>query len=235
MINYKDLKQRTEEWQLFRYGKIGGTTSKGLFVDSDTLLKSLLADKLEEFEPTEGFTNLSMEEGNDKEPFAREYLSSFVGIEFNESGWLQSEECDLLGISPDGISECETISCEIKCLQKKAHTNILVANEIPSEYIPQCLHYFTVNPKLKEHYFIAYRPESVKHFTYKLTRDSIIDLGWKKTIEVPQFSKIDGSPIKPKLVKENDLRTIDEWTKISIERAKELEVKLNELYNKVIF
>ena len=147
-----------------------------------------------------------MQRGNELEPFAREYISTYVGVEFLETGWLQSEENELLGVSPDGITEDYKQSCEIKCLGRKAHYDILIENEIPLDKIPQCIHYFTVNPDLEKHYFIAFRPEAPKHFIKELTRDSIVNIGTK------------AKPIK---------KTISECVEIARKNADKLLEKIN--------
>jgi hypothetical protein len=179
MINRKDIEQGSLEWHQIKWGKIGGTLSKGLLVNSDTLLIDILSQRMEEFEPVDSFTNEHMERGNELEPFARLYLNEYTGLTFNQTGWLQSEENELLGISPDGITEDEKSSCEIKCFARKKHYEILLDNEIPLENIFQCIHYFTVNPKLEQHYFISFRPEAPKHFVKKLDRNSQVNIGTK--------------------------------------------------------
>lgn len=181
MINYKEITQGTEDWFNIKWGKIGGTLAKGLHVKSDTLFIDVLSQHLEEFEyEEESFKSSAMERGNELEPHARKYLSEYSGIDFKETGWLQSEENELLGISPDGITEDETIQCEIKCFGRKKHTEVLLSQEVPSEYIHQCIHAFTVNPKLKQLYFIAFRPESVKNSFIKiLSLDTRINIGTK--------------------------------------------------------
>lgn len=234
MINHKDVQQNSIEWFEIKWGKIGGTLSKGLFVDSDTLFLDILSQHIEEFEPEESFDNSHTIRGKEMEPFAFEYVSKYTGIDFKPSGWLQSEESELLGISPDGISECERFATEIKCLARKAHTSILIENTTPKDKIPQIVHYFTVNTKLEKLWFIAYRPESIKPFIEEFTRDSVVDIGWKKKIEVEVIGA-KGLPIKPKIETVTDWRTIDEWSKIAIENAKELEVKIKETINKLKF
>jgi len=146
MIARYDIQQGSLEWHEIRWGKIGGTLSAGLFVDSDTLFIDIISQLNEEFQPIDSFTNYEMERGNDLEPFAREYLEEYTGLSFLECGWLQSEENKLLGISVDGIIEDETVSCEIKCLSRKKHMEILFNNEISKDKLFQCIHYFTVNP-----------------------------------------------------------------------------------------
>lgn len=209
MVNYNKIEQCSIEWHELKWGKIGGTLSKGLFVKSDTLLIDILSQRMEEFEPTDSYQNDAMERGKDLEPFAKEYLEKATGINFNSSGWLQSEENELLGISPDGISEDEKTACEIKCFARKKHYEVLLNNEIPIDNINQCLHYFTVNPNLERLFFIAFRPESPKPFIKELTLDSIINLGTKA---------------KPRLM------SIEAARDYSLELAKELliEIKIKE-------
>lgn len=234
MINHKEIEQNSEEWFLIKWGKIGGTLSKGLFVDSDTLFIDILSQHIEPYEDLETYDSQDMIRGKELEPRAFEYISKYTGIDFKLSGWLQSEENKLLGISPDGISECERFATEIKCLGRKAHTEIIYKNKTPKEKIPQIVHYFTVNTKLEKLWFIGYRPESIKPFIEEFTRDSIIDMGWKKKIEIEVIGA-KGTPIKSKIESVTDWRTIDEWTKIALQKAKELEEQITETINKLKF
>lgn len=176
---YKNIKQKSLEWFELKWGKIGGTLSKGLFVKSDTLFIDILSQKLEEFEPSDSFENEHTQRGNDLEPFAIEYLEKYTGLKFNSVGWIQSEKNELLGISPDGITDDLKIACETKCFARKKHTEILIKNDIPLDNIYQLVHYFTVNPKLEKLYFCAFRPESVKNFVKELTLKSEVNIGTK--------------------------------------------------------
>jgi len=191
MIVRYDIEQHSEEWHKVRYGKIGGTLSKGLFIKSDTLLEDVLSELVEDFDLQESFQSYDMIRGNELEPEARKALNAYLGIELKEVGWLQCEEIPLLGISPDGITECETISAEIKCPAAKKHLKNILSNEIPSDNIHQCLHYFTVNPKLEKHYFCSWRPENnfKSIFVKELTRDSLIDLGTKAKPNIKPISE----------------------------------------------
>lgn len=180
MIAHWELKQGTEEWFAIRWGKIGGTTSKGLFVKSDTLLDELLSEITEPFEMEDSFESADMIRGYELEPLARQELSAYTGIDLKECGWLQCEEIPLLGISPDGLSEDMKVSAETKCPARKRHMTTIRTNEIPLDNLHQCVHYFTVNPYLEKHYFASFRPESIKPLFVKLlTRDSEVNLGTK--------------------------------------------------------
>ena len=48
MVVYKEIEQRTESWHEFRWGKVGGTRAKGLFVKSDTLMLDVLSEITED-------------------------------------------------------------------------------------------------------------------------------------------------------------------------------------------
>lgn len=186
MINHKEITQKSEEWHIIKWAKIGGTLSAGLINKRkyNTLFIDILSQRNEEYQPFEFYSNADMERGNELEPFAREYLNTFLKVKFIETGWLQSEENELLGISPDGLTEDETHACEIKCLGRKAHTEALYKQDIPLDYIPQVIHYFTVNPKLEKLTFICFRPEAKKHFIKTLTRESEVNIGTEATKKI---------------------------------------------------
>jgi predicted phage-related endonuclease len=215
MINYKNVKQKSIEWHELRWGRIGGTLSSGLFTDSETLLIDLISQRTEQVVIDDDcFISKDMERGNELEPLARNFLEKYHGIKFLETGWLQCEENELLGISPDGISECETMACEIKCFGRKQHMTTLLEQEIPKKHVHQIIHYFTVNPKLEKLFFIAFRPEAPKHFQTTITKDSIIDIGTKA---------------KPKYYTIKELVGIAKReANILLEKIKEIEKSLNE-------
>lgn len=217
MIARYDITQRSEDWLRIKWGKIGGTLSKGLFVKSDTLLIDILSQLNEDFElGDESYESSAMILGFELEPIARKELSKYIGIELNECGWLQCEELPILGISPDGISEDETVSAEIKCPAAKKHMNTIYNGEIPADNIHQCLHYFTVNPKLERHYFCSFRPENkIKQlFVKELTRNSLIDLGTKA---------------KP------NVKTISEWCAIAKNEVNNLMIQIKKTNERLSF
>lgn len=176
---YKDVEQGTEDWHKLRFGKIGGTRSKGLFIKSDNLLLELLSEITEEFTLDEdGFTSSAMQRGNDLEPQALEELRKYTGINFETAGWIQSLKNPLIGISPDGISEDLRFAAEIKCPESKKHIKTILSGEIPDDNLNQCLHYFIVNDKLEKLFFCSYRPEAIKQiFVKELTRESLVNIG----------------------------------------------------------
>jgi len=175
-IHY-DIEQGTPEWHELRWGKIGGTRGNGLFVKSDTLAIEIVAEECEPYQDEGGFLSSDMQRGNELEPVARERLEEYLGVKFLQAGWISSD-IPRVGISPDGITEDETIQCEIKCPGKKKHTEYALGGIVPKDHIHQCIHAFLVNPKLEKLYFCSFRPESVKPmFVVELTRESEVNVG----------------------------------------------------------
>jgi hypothetical protein len=200
MKNYKKIIQGSDEWHAMRWGKIGGTLAKGLLTDSQTLFIDILSQRSEEFQLDEdSYVSDAMARGSVLEKYAIEATEEKFGIKFESTGWMQCEDNELLGISPDGITEDETISIETKCPSRKKHTETILLNEIPKDNIHQCLQYFVVNPKLEKHIFVSYRPEHyfVPLFTKVLELDTVIDLGTKTK---PSVSSV---AVWVKLMREN--------------------------------
>jgi len=210
-----DVEQGSEMWHELRNAKIGGTRSKGLFVKSDTLLFELLAEYTESYQSNEDdYMSDDMARGIFLEPIARAQIELYTGLKFNQIGYIISDIPNL-AISPDGLTECKTIACEIKCPGAKKHVQTCIEDEIPLDNIHQCLHYFTVIDTLKELYFVSYREEALKKlFVKKITLDSEINLGTKSR-----------PLIKP----------VTEWVKIAKEEAALINKQLNELVIKLTF
>ena len=81
---------------------------------------------------------------------------------------------------------------------------------------------------------MAYRPESPRHYIKELKKSTVLDLGWKKKEEVPQFG-VKGQPIKPKIVTSPDLKTISEWAEIARQKGKEFLEEVKEVESTVFF
>lgn len=204
---FKDVAQCSPEWFALKYGKVGGSASKGLFVQSDTLMLEILSELTEPFIlQDDGYVSKDMERGNLLEPIGIQRIGEFAKVKFERYGWLLSDEIDIIGISPDGITDDLTISCEVKCPAAKRHIETMVSKEIPSDNRHQCLHYFTVNEKLQKHYFGSFRPESdYPLFIKELTRESNMDLGTK------------AKPL---------IKSVGEWVDIAKFNAKKLKTDL---------
>lgn len=212
-VYHFNIEQHSAEWFDLRWGKIGGTRAKELFVKSDTLFYKLLSETIEPFDEDaeESFQSEAMERGNFLEPQARIELQKYTGLEFIECGWIQSDN-ELMGISPDGITADFTIQIEVKCPGAIAHLKMCVADAIPLEYINQCVHAFTVNDKLEKMYFVSYRPEcTIKPLFVKvLTRDSLVNNGTvAKPVMVEISHLVTVSYLEAELLQEQIKETIN--------------------------
>ena len=213
---YHDIEQGSSEWFELKHGKIGGTRSKQLFVKSDTLLIELISETIEPYdEDLESYKSDAMENGQMLEPQARFELEKYTGVNFLEVGWIQSDN-NLLGVSPDGISDCATIGCEIKCPESKKHIKTCLNDEIPLDNINQCIHNFAVNPKLEKFYFVSYRPEfEIKPlFVKMINRESEVNIG------------TESKPI---------IKTVSDVVEEIHKHTQELEAKITESINKLKF
>lgn len=189
---YSDIEQRSPEWFELKYRRIGGTRSKGLTENPETLLIELIGEFGEDYvEQEEGFISDSMLDGIIKEPEARAALNAYTGHTFVEVGWVQSD-IELLGISPDGVTADGKRMCEIKCPQTKRHVDTCLKNEIPLDNLDQCIHYFTVNEKLEELYFLSYRPEfnPKPMFIKILTLGSLVNVGTEKRPVLKEIAEV---------------------------------------------
>jgi hypothetical protein len=235
MIAHFEIIQGTEEWHRIKWGKIGGTRAHGLLVPSDTLLDDILSEYCEPFESDDSYLSEDMLRGMDLESTAREQLSGYIGIDLITCGWLQSEECELLGISPDGISRDFKISAEIKCFGRKKHTKTCRLDAIPREHIRQSIQYFTVTPKLEVHYFCAFRPEHLFKplFVKQLTRESLVDIGLTEKVKV---KRNDAKGVEKEYTETIPMvRTVQYWVEQNLAKAKELESQIKDELTKLEF
>jgi len=199
--------QGSIEWHESRWAKITSTRASQLFVKSDNLFLELLGEYTEQFQVEDNYESYDMIRGKELEPEARYQVSQYTGLEFNEVGLAISTSCPIIGISMDGLTDDHTKACEIKCPKAKKHLQTCLEGEIPLDNLDQCVHYFTVNPKLESLFFVSYRPESIKPlFVKELKRTDSVNLGTK------------AKPI---------LKTVQEWVELALAEAEAINDKLN--------
>jgi len=94
-VYHFNIDQQSSEWFELKWGKIGGTRAKELFVKSDTLFYKLLAETIEPFDEDaeESYQSEAMERGNFLEPQARIELQKYTGLEFIECVFLPFLRC----------------------------------------------------------------------------------------------------------------------------------------------
>jgi exodeoxyribonuclease (lambda-induced) len=78
-----------------------------------------------------------MQNGSDTEVEAREVYEFITGNEVCEVGVIYKNCGRLIGCSPDGLLTLLRKGLELKCPDEHTHVGYLVAEELPSVYIPQ--------------------------------------------------------------------------------------------------
>jgi len=178
---YNEIEQGSTEWKKLRWGLIGGSSLKHIMindVEKGVIIDQLIFERTEDFEDEDGYISADMQRGIDLEPFAREALEKETGLKFIVPGWIQSD-LPILGISPDGVTECLTFAVETKCPTGKTHVKYLRDNSLLlTDYSWQIVDYFATIPKLQKLYVVSYRPESKikKLLIVEVTRETEIKI-----------------------------------------------------------
>jgi len=160
------MEQRSEEWFQARLGLV--TASR--VVDVLAKIKSgesasrrnykiqLVSERLTG-ERQETYINQAMQDGIDREQFARDrYVQQFGEVE--EVGFVKHPTLEA-GASPDGLVGTDGI-IEIKCPMGSTHTETLMTQDIPSKYVPQVQFQLLVTGR-KWCDFVSYNPMFPEH------------------------------------------------------------------------
>ena len=160
------MEQRSEEWFKARLGlvtasrvadvlakiKIGESASRRNY-------KIQLVSERLTGERQETYVNQAMQDGIDREFYARErYVQQFGEVE--EVGFIKHPTLEA-GASPDGMVGEDGI-LEIKCPMGSTHTETLMTQDIPSKYIPQVQFQLLVTGR-KWCDFVSYNPMFPEH------------------------------------------------------------------------
>ena len=156
--------QGTDEWYRSRmgiptasaFGKIMTPTGKKSS-QSDAYMNMLVAEwLLDKPQPNETFG--WMDHGNETEAEARDAYEFISGNEVVPVGVVYKNAGRLVGCSPDALLTSIEKGCEIKCPAPHTHISYLLANGVPSTYIPQVQGSMYVTG-YKEWDFVSYHPE----------------------------------------------------------------------------
>jgi putative phage-type endonuclease len=140
-----DLLQGSDEWHTQRRGivtasVVGKLLTPTLKVASNDVSRGLTATLAAE--RITGWTEETamtpdMWRGVEFEPIARSvYADHYEPV--TEIGFMRREEdAWRLGYSPDGLVGDDGL-IEIKCPRAKTHVNTILADEVPTQYMPQC-------------------------------------------------------------------------------------------------
>lgn len=185
------MEQRSEEWFQARLGKVTASRvadvlakiKSGESASRRNYKIQLVSERLTG-ERQETYINQAMQDGIDREQFARDrYVQQFGEVE--EVGFVKHPTLEA-GASPDGMVGDDGI-IEIKCPMGSTHTETLMTQDIPSKYVPQVQFQLLVTGR-KWCDFVSYNPMFPEHlqvFVKRIEADPV----YQKELEseVKQF------------------------------------------------
>lgn len=200
------MEQRTEEWFQARLGKVTASRvadvlakiKSGESASRRNYKIQLVSERLTG-ERQESYINQAMQDGIDREQFARDrYVQQFGEVE--EVGFVKHPTLEA-GASPDGMVGDDGI-LEIKCPMGSTHTETLMTQDVPSRYIPQIQFQLLVTGR-KWCDFVSYNPMFPEHlqvFVKRVEADTVYQK--ELELEVKQFlSEVDNVINKLKEIK----------------------------------
>jgi putative phage-type endonuclease len=200
------MEQRSEEWFQARLGKVTASRvadvlakiKSGESASRRNYKIQLVSERLTG-EKQETYINQAMQDGIDREAFARDrYVQQFGEVE--EVGFIKHPTLEA-GASPDGMVGDDGI-LEIKCPMGSTHTETLMTQDVPSRYVPQIQFQLLVTGR-KWCDFVSYNPMFPEHLQVFVKRVEA-DLVYQKELEseVKQFlSEVDNVINKLKEIK----------------------------------
>jgi len=200
------MEQRSEEWFQARLGKVTASRVADILAKiksgesaSRRNYKIQLVSERLTGEKQETYINQAMQDGIDREFYARErYVQQFGEVE--EVGFVKHPTLEA-GASPDGMVGEDGI-LEIKCPMGSTHTETLMTQDVPSRYVPQIQFQLLVTGR-KWCDFVSYNPMFPEHLQVFVKRVEA-DLVYQKELEseVKQFlSEVDNVINKLKEIK----------------------------------
>jgi putative phage-type endonuclease len=200
------MEQRSEEWFQARLGKVTASRvadvlakiKSGESASRRNYKIQLVSERLTG-ERQESYINQAMQDGIDREVFARDrYIQQFGEVE--EVGFVKHPTLEA-GASPDGMVGDDGI-IEIKCPMGSTHTETLMTQDVPSRYIPQIQFQLLVTGR-KWCDFVSYNPMFPEHLQVFVKRVEADPMYQKELeLEVKQFlSEVDNVINKLKEIK----------------------------------
>lgn len=190
------MEQRSEEWFKARLGKVTASRVADILAKiksgesaSRRNYKIQLVSERLTGEKQETYINQAMQDGIDREFYARErYVQQFGEVE--EVGFIQHPTLEA-GASPDGIVGEDGI-IEIKCPMGTTHTETLMSQDVPSKYMPQ-IQFQLLCTGRKWCDFVSYNPMFPEHLQVFVKRvEADVDYQKELEVEVKKFlSEVD--------------------------------------------
>lgn len=163
-----ELVQNSQEWLVARLAVLTGSKANKAFKSTKpeakvSMIEELIAEELTGTTEDDGFKSSAMEWGHLHEPTAIAEYEARTGLKCDPVGFVLHDEHDWLGLSPDrlvkkGRSKVYNHGVEVKCPGSKKFIRYMIDRHIPSEYLPQVIHYFIVIEELESLDFVIFDP-----------------------------------------------------------------------------
>jgi putative phage-type endonuclease len=131
-----NCQQGSEEWYKIRLGCVTATGFSQVLnkkTGRKTYTMKLLAERMTGVWD-EAYHNKFMDDGIEREPFARQQYEITTGDKVQQVGFVKSDE--ETGVSPDGFVGDDGM-IEIKCPLASTHCKYIIDNRLPAVYRPQ--------------------------------------------------------------------------------------------------
>lgn len=178
-----DILQKSTEWHSLRAGRFTGSRFADVLAKSkrdgkplkarDDLIWTIATERIQGYQE-QGASSYSLQWGVDNEEFAREAYELKTGEFVDEIAFIQHNELDYVGVSPDGLIGSDG-GIEVKCPKSpQIHLQRFLYG-VPEEYVPQLQGFLWVT-KRKWIDFISYDPntkEALKLLIIRVERDDV--------------------------------------------------------------
>ena len=187
----EDIKQRTDEWQMVRCGKVTASkvadllakTKSGPAASRKNYLAQLVCERLTG-QKANGFTSAEMQWGIDHEAEARELYTVLTFNDVTEVGFVDHPTIAMCGASPDGLVGDDGL-IEIKCPNTATHIENLMRRDADPKYIPQMQMQMACTGR-KWCDFVSYDPRlpgDLSIFIHRVERDEAFIAEMEKEIK----------------------------------------------------
>lgn len=169
IIIHDDIEQGSESWHKIRLGiptasMFSAILAKGEGKTRRSYMLKLAGEQLTG-EPTEGYSNQSMERGKAMEPEARDLYAFSKGVDVAQVGFITNGR---KGCSPDSLIGDDGM-LEIKTKRSDLLIDVILKDEFPAEHKAQCQGALWVAER-EWLDFVAYWP-GLPLFVKRITRD----------------------------------------------------------------
>jgi len=173
------MEQGTPEWFQARVGRVTASrvsdiiskTKSGYSASRANYMAELICERISG-KKNESFTSSAMQHGIDTEPLARAAYQAKTGEIVQKAGFVVNPLIPMAGASPDGLIDADGL-IEIKCPNTATHIETLLANEVPTKYIPQ-MQFQMACTNREWCDFVSYdprMPENMSIFIHRVKRD----------------------------------------------------------------